>query len=326
MNHDFRIHTLGCGSARPSLRHQPSASVVEHRGNLFMVDCGESAQQAFMRARLRFSRLGHIFLTHLHGDHVFGLPGLIGTLALSGIGGSITIHTFEEGRRILTQIFNYFDRDLPIDIRFNVIRHEDAVIFENKSLTVRTIALRHRINAVGFVFEEKQGLRHIRRDMTDFHGVPLARMRSIQEGEDFVKPDGTVIANEQLTRPATPPRSYAHISDTSYIPSLAKKIEGVSLLMHETTYLKDHLSDAAKRGHSTAAQAAAVARDAGAGALLTGHYSSRYTNDELFRNEALEIFPRVITNREGLICSLTTDGIATSCTNTKKDPGMTIVS
>lgn len=300
----FSVHTLGCGSARPSLRHLPSSTVVNHRGNLFMVDCGEGAQLSFMRQRLSFSRLRHIFITHLHGDHVFGLPGLVGTLALRGAGGAITIHTFEEGRRQLKAIFDYFCQDTPFDIHFNIIRPEDAVILETKSLTVRTVALKHRVDTVGFIFEETPKPRHINPEMTKFHGVPLYMMNRIKAGEDFVRGDGKVIPNSILTTPPSPSLSYAHISDTLYMPELAAKIGPVNLLFHETTYLEEHKAMAAPRGHSTARQAAAVARDAGAGALLTGHYSSRYTDDSPFLKEALEVFPHVILNNEGLVTDL----------------------
>lgn len=269
-----------------------------------MVDCGEGAQLAFMKQRLSFSRLRHIFLTHLHGDHVFGLPGLVGTLALNGTGGDLTIHTFEEGRKQLKSIFDYFCRDTPFDIRFNVIRPEEAVILETKSLTVRTVPLKHRVDTVGFIFEETPKQRHINPEMTKFHGVPVYMMNRIKAGEDFVREDGQVIPNSILTTPPSPSLSYAHISDTMYMPELAEKIGPVNLLFHETTYLEEHKAMAAPRGHSTARQAAMVARDAGAGALLTGHYSSRYTDDSLFLREAMEIFPNVILNREGLVTNL----------------------
>lgn len=302
---DFKVYTLGCGSARPSLRHHPSSTVVNHRGNLFMVDCGEGAQAAFMRQRLSFARLRHIFLTHLHGDHVFGLPGLIGTLALSGNGGGITIHTFEEGKKQLKSIFDYFCRDTPFDINFNVIDlEEEAIILETKSLTVRTVRLKHRVPAVGFVFEEKQGERHIIPSMTEFHQVPRSWMKRLKAGEDFIKEDGTVVPNRLLTSDPTPARSYAHLSDTVYIPGVADKIKGVDLLFHETTYLEEHASLAQPRGHSTARQAAMVARDAGARRLLTGHYSSRYNDEKKFVEEASVIFPNVILNREGLITEI----------------------
>lgn len=298
---DFLVHTLGCGSAKPTVRHQPSSTVVEHRGNLFMVDCGEGAQRTFQLAGLKFSRLNHIFLTHLHGDHVFGLPGLIGTLSLQQTGGELTIHTFEEGRRILTQIFNYFDRERTFDIIWNILDpKEEQIALETKSLTVRTIPLRHRVPAVGYVFEEKASSRHLNREMADFYRVPTYMFNNIKAGEDFVTPDGIVVPNRKLTFDPTPPRRYAHISDTAYMPELAAAIKGVNLLFHETTYLEEHIKEAGARGHSTAAQAATVARDAGAGRLLTGHYSSRYRDEEAFVTEAQRIFPNVILNKEGL--------------------------
>lgn len=296
------IHTLGCGSAKPTLRHQPSSTILENRGNLFMIDCGEGAQTAMQRNRLNMNRLSNIFITHLHGDHVFGLPGLMGTMALSGNAGEITIHTFREGKEILERIFSFFNHHTDMDIRFNVIDpNGEDVIWENSSFTVRTVPLKHSIPAVGYLFEEKPGLRHLNRAMCDFHGVPTSRFNLIKHGEDFVKPDGTVVPNALLTTPPTPPKRYAHISDTAYMPGLAKKIEGFDLLFHETTYLEEHLREAKMRGHSTAAQAATVARDANVGRLLTGHYSSRYKTDEGFLKEASAIFPNTILNCEGLI-------------------------
>lgn len=296
----FTVHTLGCGSAKPTPRHQPSCTVVDHRGNLMMVDCGEGAQLAFMRQGLKFNRLGHIFLTHLHGDHVFGLPGLVGTLGLSQAGGSLTIHTFEEGKKILSSIFDYFSRDLSFEVVFDLIEPVEAVVYENSALRVRTVPLHHRVPTVGYVFEEKEKPRHIVREAVDFHGVPLSQLNNIRAGADFIRPDGTVIDNRLLTSSPTPPLSYAHISDTAYMPSLAAKIGPVDLLFHETTYLTCNEAEARKRCHSTAAQAARVALDAGAKRLLTGHYSSRYRDDEAFGEEARAVFPDVIVGREGL--------------------------
>lgn len=270
-----------------------------------MVDCGEGAQNAMQRQHLPFSRLTDIFLTHLHGDHVFGLPGLVGTLGLQNNGGSLTIHTFAEGERVLRSIFDYFCRDMPFEIRFNIINPKaEATIYEDRSLTVRTIPLRHRVDDVGFVFEEKPGPRHLNREMADFHGVPTWMFNRIKAGEDFIRPDGRIIPNAAVTTDPTPPRSYAHISDTAFIPGLGRKIGPVDLLFHETTYLEEHREMAAKRGHSTARQAAEVAREAGAARLITGHYSSRYTDESGFLQEAGEIFPNVILNREGLVIDL----------------------
>lgn len=300
----FKIHTLGCGSAKPTLRHQPSSTVVEHNDNLYMVDCGEGTQLAFQRQHLSFSRLRHIFLTHLHGDHVLGLPGLISSLALGGAGGSITIHTFAEGKKILQKIFNFFAGDLPFNVEFNIIKPEEAIVLETPSLIVRTVPLAHRVPTVGYIFEEKPKLRHIKRDMIDFHQVPVSQIRLVKAGADYIKPDGTLIENRLLTSPPSPSYSYAHISDTAYMPELAEKIGPVDLLFHETTYTDAHASEAAPRGHSTARQAAMVAKEAGAKHLLTGHYSSRYKDETAFLKEAQEIFPNVILNREGLVTTI----------------------
>lgn len=297
---DFNVYILGCGSAKPSLRHQPSSTVVEHRGTLYMVDCGEGAQLAFMKQRLSFAKLRHIFITHLHGDHVLGIPGLVSTMSLKNLGGELTIHTFKEGADILKRMLDYFCRESSLQINFDLIKPEEAVVLETKSLIVRTIPLEHRVPTVGYVFEEKPKQRHINPEMTTFHQVPIAMMKRIKEGEDFVKPDGTVIPNEWLTTDADPSYSYAHISDTGYMPQIARKIGPVDLLFHETTYLDDREADAIERGHSTARQAARVAKAAGVQCLLTGHYSSRYPEDEPFLKEALEVFPNVILNKEGL--------------------------
>lgn len=270
-----------------------------------MVDCGEGAQQAMMRARLKFQRLGHIFLTHLHGDHVLGLPGLISTLDLHGEGGEITIHTFKEGEEILRPILKAFAGFTSFKVNFNKLSPEgDEIAFENQSLRIRTIKLSHRVPCLGYVFEEKPRLRHLRRDMCDFHGVPVYMFNRIKAGEDFTKSDGSIISNAMLTSDPQPPMSYAHISDTAFNPRIAEKIGQVDLLFHETTYLERDLPLAGPRGHSTARQAALIASKAGAKWLLTGHYSSRYPNDDDFLKEAREVFPNVILNKEGLITSI----------------------
>lgn len=271
-----------------------------------MVDCGEGAQKAFMQQHLNISRLGHIFLTHMHGDHVLGLPGLISTLGLQDTGGELTIHTFADGAKILKEIFDYFGRNLPYEIRFNILNPAgEEIAFENKSLIVRTIPLRHRIPTVGYVFEEKPRPRHLDREMCDFHGVPVSQFNNIKGGDDYVKPDGTVIPNNRLTKDPDRSLSYAHISDTIFVPENAEKIGPVDLLFHETTYLDSESDMAIRNFHTTARQAGEMAKLSGAKWLLTGHYSSRYKDEEEFRRQAQEIFPNVILNREGLRTELT---------------------
>ncbi len=271
-----------------------------------MIDCGEGAQLAMMRKRLKFQRLRHIFLTHLHGDHVLGLPGLVSTLDLHGTGGELTIHTTSEGEKILSPILKAFAGFTDFKINFNILSPSGGeTAFENHSLKIRTVRLNHRVPTLGYIFEEKPRLRHLRRDMCDFHGVPMSQFNKIKAGHDFIKPDATVIPNDRLTSPPSPSLSYAHISDTAYTPRLAEEIGPVTLLFHETTYLDADLPLAAPRGHSTARQAAEIAKASGAKWLLTGHYSSRYSDDGLFRKEAEEIFPNVILNNEGLTTDLT---------------------
>lgn len=297
---DFKVNILGCGSATPSLRHMPSCQVVDHRDRLMMVDCGEGAQLAMRRMRLKYSRLNNIFISHLHGDHCLGLPGLLSTMALHDTEGTVTVHTFAEGAELFERIINFFCRERSYDLRFNIIKPEHAVIYEDKSLTVETFPLYHRVPCVGYIFREKPKLRHINREMVDFYKVPVAMMHSIKEGADFVLPDGTVVANERLTTPAEPAYSYAYCSDTVYNPLVAEAVKGVDVIYHEATYTDDDAEKARQRGHSTAGEAAKIALEAGAKKLIIGHYSKSYADESGHISDACRIFPDTIAANEGL--------------------------
>lgn len=297
----IEVNILGCGSAKPTLRHNPSCTVLNVRESLFMIDCGEGTQQQMQRMRLKYHRLNNIFLTHLHGDHILGLPGLLSTLSLHKREGYITVYTFAEGIKWLKAQMDFLGASLSFDLRYKEIDpRTPAVVYEDKAMTVRTVPLNHRVPCVGYIFEEKPGERHINKEMCDFHGVPLCRMKDLKAGDDFIKPDGNVIPNSWLTKPPTPPSSYAHIGDTAYMPEIAPLIGPVSLLYHETTYTSEHTRDAAERRHSTAEQAARMALACGAKQLVTGHYSSRYKDDQVFLDEARPIFPNTILGNEGL--------------------------
>lgn len=298
---EFNIHSMGCGSAKPSLLHNNSCTLVEYDNRLMMIDCGEGAQKQLLSYGIKQSKLTDIFITHLHADHVLGLPGFVASLGISGRTEPLTIHTFEEGEQILTEIFNFFSRYQSYPLSFHVIENKDAIIYEDSKITVETVPLDHSVPAVGYIFREKEGERHIIKEMATLHGVPFSEMKGIKRGADFITENGEIIPNEVLTTPPNKPRSYAHISDTRYMPELAEKIGPVNLLYHETTYLDKDCEKAFNRYHSTALQAATVARDAGAGALLTGHYSSRIKDATLIKEEAQKIFPNVIINNEGLI-------------------------
>ena len=297
----FQIDILGCGSATPTVRHQPSCQVIDFRDRLMMVDCGEGAQLQFRRMKLKFARLNHIFISHLHGDHFLGLPGLLSTLALHDTGGTIVVHTFREGIDILRRIMGVFCRETSFDIVYDEIEPGRAVIVDDKAFTVETFPLYHRVPAVGFLFREKAKPRHINGEMVRFFNVPVSQMQAIRAGADFVADDGRVIANARLTTDPEPAVSYAYCSDTMFNPRLAEDIAGVDTLFHEATYLPDNLPMAAPRGHSTAAQAGEIATMAGAKRLILGHYSQRYDDDALFAAEAATTFAgEIIAAREGM--------------------------
>lgn len=290
----FRVHILGCGSALPTLRHFPSSQVVEVREKLFMVDCGEGAQMQLRRCHVRFTKIGHVFISHMHGDHCFGLIGMISTFGLLGRTATLHIHANELLGDMIKRQMDLFCHDLGYEVEFHPIdatRRE--VIYEDRSLTVETIPLVHRLPTCGFLFREKPLLPHIRREMIDFYGIPTSQIQNIKNGADWVMDDGTVIPNSQMVIPADEPRSYAYCSDTRYMPELHLQLKGVTTLYHESTYGEDNLQMAQKYNHSTARQAALVARDAGVGQLILGHYSSRYEDENVLLNEAREVFENV---------------------------------
>jgi len=289
----FRLHILGCGSALPTLRHFPTTQVVECRGKLFMVDCGEGAQLQMRRAGLPFTKIGHIFISHLHGDHCLGLMGMLSTFGL--LGRTAPIHVFADQalETMLCQQLAFYCRDLGYEVVFHAIdTTQQAAIYEDRSLTVETLPLEHRMPCCGFIFREKTPLPHIRREMIDMYGIPVSQIQNIKLGADWTLDDGTVVPNSRLVTEADKPRAYAYASDTRYISTLHEHLQGVTTLYHEATYGEDNLAMAEKYYHSTARQAAMVAREAGVGQLLLGHYSSRYTDENVLLREAQGVFDR----------------------------------
>lgn len=299
----FNVTILGCGSATPTTRHFPSCQLVNYNKHSMLVDCGEGAQMQLRRYEASFARIDHIFLTHLHGDHFLGLPGLLSTLALHNIGGTVTVHTFAEGRQTLGPLVDAVCRERSYDLKFNIIdpAADSTVVFEDAHLRVTAFPLRHRVPCVGYKFEEINKLRHIRRDMADFYGVPVYLLNSLRHGADLVLPDGRVIDNAVLTADPTPAASYAYCSDTMYFAALADSVRGIGTIYHEATYGDDNAAQAAPRGHATARQAGITARRAGAGRLILGHYSQRYKDvTPLVAQAAEEFSGTVIAANEGL--------------------------
>ncbi len=264
-----------------------------------MVDCGEGAQLQVRKAGLSFTKIGHIFVSHIHGDHCFGLIGMISTFGL--LGRTAGLHVY--GEPALGPILDFqlktFCRDLGYEVTFHAIdTTRQEVVYEDRSLSVETIPLNHRLPCCGYLFREKASLPHIRREMIDCYGIPVSQIQNIKNGAGYTLPDGTQIPHERLVIPADEPRSYAFVSDTKYLPSLAERLQGVTTLYHEATYGDDNLAMAEKYHHSTARQAAQVAADAGVGQLLLGHYSSRYTDEQVLLRQAQEVFPNSLLTNE----------------------------
>ncbi|MBO4486566.1 MAG: ribonuclease Z [Prevotella sp.] len=297
----FKVHILGCGSALPTLKHNSSAQVVEIRGKLFLVDCGEGTQVLLRRSHIGFTKIGAVFITHLHGDHCFGLIGMISTFGLLGRTAPLHVYAPAELERMLNEQMQMFCHSLEFEVVFHTVDTcQQQVIYEDRSLTIETIPLEHRVPCCGFLFREKLTLPHIRRDMIDAYEIPVSQINNIKNGADWVTADGEVVPNSKLTKPADQPRSYAYCSDTRYIPTLHERLKGVNVLYHESTYGLDRQDRASQYWHSTARDAALVARDAGVGRLFLGHYSARYEDEQLLLSEAREVFAESYLSDEGM--------------------------
>lgn len=298
----FRVHILGCGSALPTLKHNPSSQIVEIRGKCFMIDCGEGTQTQLRRSKIKFTRISAVFVSHVHGDHCFGLIGMISTFGMLGRTAPLHIYAPAGFGNIMKMQIDFFCKDLEYEVVFHdVDTNAKNIIYEDRSLTVETVPLSHRVPCCGFIFREKQTLPHILRDMTDYYKVPVSQFNNIKNGADWVDEEGNVIPYTRLTTPSEPARSYAYCSDTKYLPMLHECLKDVCVLYHESTYSKEDEDMAKMYFHSTAAQAAQVASDANVGKLVLGHYSARYEDENRLLEEAKNIFPNTVLSDEGLI-------------------------
>ena len=299
---DFELNILGCGSAKPTTRHQPTSQILNVRGKFFMIDCGEGVQTQMQKMGLSMMNIGHIFISHNHGDHVFGLPGLIGTMDLLGRTSELHVH----GPLQVGDFIDYLLKTFYTDIGYNVIFHpvdvhQHALVYEDRSITVHSIPLQHRLPTCGYLFREKPGLPHIRREMIDAFNIPISQINNIKAGASWTTEDGTIIPHERLTTPANPPRSYAYCSDTVYLPHLKDILNGVTLLYHEATYMHERAPRAEQTRHSTALQAAMQARDAKVEQLCIGHFSASLKDENALLREAQSVFPNTILANEGLV-------------------------
>lgn len=298
----FKIHILGCGSALPTLHHNASSQIVEIREKLFMIDCGEGTQMQLRKSKIRFTKISAVFISHLHGDHCFGLIGMISTFGMLGRTATLHVYAPADFGPILQQQIDFFCTGLEFKVEFHPVdTSKSQVIYEDRSLTIETIPLEHRIACCGFIFREKPLKPHIRRDMLDFLQIPVSQINNIKAGADWTTESGQVIPNSRLVIPADPARSYAYCSDTRYIPTLHQLLCGVDTIYHESTYASDYEDRARLYYHSTSKQAASVARDAGAKQLLLGHFSARYIDESKILAEAKAIFPNSKLTDEGKI-------------------------
>lgn len=301
----FEVTILGCGCAVPTLNHRPAAQIVNIREKLSLIDCGEGTQLQMRRFKISFMKIRNIFISHLHGDHCFGLHGLISSFSLLGRTADLHVYAPENYETLFYQELDFFCKGLEFKVVFHPIdTTQHTLIYEDRSVSVYTLPLAHRIPCCGFLFKEKPTLPHILRDMIDFYEIPLCEINNIKNGADWIKEDGTIIPNSRLTRPSYEPRSYAYCSDTSFKPDLIPWLEGTTLLYHEATFGEERIERAKETHHSTARQAATIARDSHAGQLVIGHYSAHYTDEKPLLEEARATFPNTIAANEGLTITL----------------------
>ncbi len=297
----IKITILGSGSALPTKNNFHASQVFEMRGRRYMIDCGEGTQIKIGQYKVNVTRLDNIFISHLHSDHCIGLVGLISTLAMLGRETDLTIHAYKDLKEIMLPMLNYFTDESSFRIIFNEINpHKKEIIYEDKGLYVSTIPLKHRVPSCGFLFEEKQGERHLIKSMIEAFDIPIKELKSIKQGADFVDKDGFVVKNERLTSSADKPRKYAYISDTVYTEKIISQIEGVDCLFHEATFLEQDKARAKETFHTTAIQAATIAQKAAVKKLILGHYSARYKDHELFLKEAKQVFDNTVLAKDGL--------------------------
>ena len=290
----MKLTILGCHSATPHADKAPTAQLLSTKKHHFLIDCGEGTQVLLRKAKVKFAHIKHIFISHLHGDHFYGLPGLISTFRLLGREAPLHIYGPVGIREAVTLLLKLSDSWTNYPLHFHELSEKEPVcLFSDGEMEVHTIPLKHRVYTNGFLFRETPKERKINPEAVKKLRIDQSQMRNLKQGKDVVNTDGESISNAQLTHDPKPSKAYAFCSDTAYHPEITRQIQGVDVLYHEATFLDDNLELAKKTDHSTAKQAAQIAKDANVNCLILGHYSSRYKNLELFQIEAAEIFPNV---------------------------------
>jgi len=296
----FDVTILGCSSATPAFGRNPTSQLVHIAGRYFLVDCGEATQMQLRRFSIKFQRISHIFISHLHGDHILGLPGLLASLHL--LGRTEPMHIYAEaGLQELIEVNNKQSRTvLQYPLIFHLLDFSASqVIFEDEKLMISTLIMKHSIPCSGFLFAEKPRPKKLVKEQIEKLNIPIEQLESIKNGADFIATDGTKVVNESITLPALPPRKYAYCSDTIYNEDVIPEITKVDLLYHEATFMDDMKARAKQTMHCTSKDAANIAKKADVAKLIIGHFSARYKDLEPLLNEAREIFPSTYLASEG---------------------------
>ncbi len=296
----FELTILGSSSAIPTSEKYPTAHVLNVHERFYLIDCGEGTQIRLRQYKFSFDRIRHIFISHLHGDHFLGLPGLISTRNLLGIQSDLHLYAHSELKTLLQPILDHMKGELGFKIVFHPLNFRASEkIYSDTVVEVISFPLKHSIPCCGFLFREKPKLPNLIREKIDRYQIPIRELQGIKEGGDFTDQNGMVIPHHELTIPPPPPRTYAFCSDTAYHEPVVELIRNADLLFHESTFLSELEEWAGKTFHSTAAQAAAIARNAGVRKLVIGHFSTRYKNEDPFLQEARAIFPETETAYDG---------------------------
>jgi ribonuclease Z len=296
----MKLTVLGSSSALPTSGRYPSAHVLNAHERLFLIDCGEGTQMQLRKCKIKFGKINNIFISHLHGDHIFGLYGLLSTFNLMGRENPVHLYAPENYDMMLNSHLRDFDINLNFKIEFTPLKSKDPIqIYDDKYISVTSFPLKHRIEAFGFLFREKNADRNIIKEYIEKYKIPVVKIPAIKKGEDFVTGDGVIIKNEELTTSPPEPLSYAYCSDTMYFNRLAGFVKGVTLLYHEATFDKAMAALAKTVKHSTTIDAAKTALAADAKSLLIGHFSARYKDINPLVEEARSVFPNTLPAIDG---------------------------
>lgn len=296
----MRLTILGCYAATPRTFTNPTAQVLEIKNEIFLIDCGEATQVQLRRNKVKFSKINHIFISHLHGDHLYGLIGLVSTFMLLSRTNDLHIYGPKGIKEIITLQLRLSNSWTSYGLFFHELESlESETVYEDDKIVVKTIPLKHRIYTNGYLFQEKIGEKKLNAEAMKQYQIPVYYFQNIKNGKDVTLEDGTFIENSKLAFEPVPPKSYAFCSDTIYDERIVPYIKGVDVLYHESTFLESETLLAEKTMHSTAKQAASIALQANVGQLLLGHYSTRYESIDLFREEAQAIFPNILLADDG---------------------------